>query len=217
VNIYIDKSWKEVFLLVAGSMGGGADELVCWMDKEVQKYINTPRLRNLLRWADAEANVIAIANANAVAEGNVITIAEANAITKNHTKAIFLAHSHAYIYAKAIDQFLKLATKLEEIKIFAAVNFTVLITRLTELKDKIPDDKQPQKVGQAFVDRLLQTWLNGFNLTQEMVNLSNEELKALDNYFYANYLIIQCKEAAVRVSTKTWEAIEERMLLIPDN
>jgi hypothetical protein len=34
---------------------------------------------------------------------------------------------------------------------------------------------------------------------------------------YANYLMVQCKEAAVRVSPKTWEAIEERMLLVPNN
>jgi hypothetical protein len=50
-----------------------------------------------------------------------------------------------------------------------------------------------------------------------MVNLSKEEIRALDNFLYANYLIIQCKEAAVRVSPKTWEAIEGRMLLVTNN
>ncbi|MEH2395313.1 MAG: hypothetical protein V7K21_27890 [Nostoc sp.] len=53
------------------------------------------------------------------------------------------------------------------------------------------------------------------NLTQEMVNLSEEEAKALGDYLYTNYLIIQCKQAAVRVSPQTWEAIEARMLLVP--
>jgi hypothetical protein len=50
-----------------------------------------------------------------------------------------------------------------------------------------------------------------------MINLSQEEIKALDNYLYANHLIIQCKEAAVRVSPTTWEAIEARMLLVGSN
>ncbi|MBW4567141.1 MAG: hypothetical protein KME31_03680 [Tolypothrix carrinoi HA7290-LM1] len=55
---------------------------------------------------------------------------------------------------------------------------------------------------------------NAFHLNPEMINLSQEEAKALQNYLYANYLIIQCKEAAVKVSSKTWSAIEERMLLV---
>jgi hypothetical protein len=50
-----------------------------------------------------------------------------------------------------------------------------------------------------------------------MVNLSEEEIKDLDKYLYANYLIIQCKEAAVRVSPTTWEGIEARMLLVGNN
>ncbi|WP_371125186.1 hypothetical protein [Microcoleus sp.] len=29
--------------------------------------------------------------------------------------------------------------------------------------------------------------------------------------------MIQCKEAAVRISAKTWEEIESRMLVVPEN
>lgn len=108
-----------------------------------------------------------------------------------------------------------LATQLDEIKIFKAVNFTVFIAQLAALKAQIPDKKKPQKVHWAFIFRLIQTWLNALNLTLEIVDLSNAESKALDNYLYANYLIIQCKEAAVRVSPQTWEGIEARMLLVP--
>jgi hypothetical protein len=70
-------------------------------------------------------------------------------------------------------------------------------------------------VHQAFAKHWLQNWLIAFNLRPELINLSEEEAKALRNYFYANYLIIQCKEAAVRVSPRTWAEIEERMLLVP--
>ncbi|MEG5231995.1 hypothetical protein QUB18_25165, partial [Microcoleus sp. B3-D3] len=41
--------------------------------------------------------------------------------------------------------------------------------------------------------------------------------RAVRVYLYANYLIIQCQEAAVRISPKTWEEIESRMLVVPDN
>jgi hypothetical protein len=47
--------------------------------------------------------------------------------------------------------------------------------------------------------------------------LSKEERIALNNYLYANFLTIQCKDAAVWVSRETWEAIEGRMLLPPSN
>ncbi|MBK1986441.1 NACHT domain-containing protein [Sphaerospermopsis aphanizomenoides BCCUSP55] len=47
-----DERWKEVFLLVAGVMRGGADDLLLLMEKEAQKYINTDKLRNLLSWAE---------------------------------------------------------------------------------------------------------------------------------------------------------------------
>ena len=50
-----------------------------------------------------------------------------------------------------------------------------------------------------------------------MVNLSEEEINALDKYLYANHLIIQCKDAALSISTQTWETIETRMLLVKNN
>ncbi|RCJ42754.1 histidine kinase [Nostoc minutum NIES-26] len=216
-----DKRWKEVFLLVAGLMRGGADELLLLMEKEAQKYINTPKLQALLNWAEQattgsqgnfkpvgkRAVAIAIANANTNAYANAIAIAYANAI------AIAYANAIAYAIAEAIEYI----RKLGELKIFNNVNFTVLIDQLKELKDKIPDDKKPKEVRLAFGERLQQTLLNAFNLSPDIINLSKEEAKTLKNYLYANYLIIQCKQAAVRVSPQTWEAIEARMLLVPSS
>lgn len=46
------KRWQEVFLLVADLMGKSAGDLLLLMQKEAQKYINTPKLQELLRWAD---------------------------------------------------------------------------------------------------------------------------------------------------------------------
>jgi hypothetical protein len=46
------RRWEEVFLLVAGLMRGGADELLLQMEKAAQAYINTPKLQALLMWAE---------------------------------------------------------------------------------------------------------------------------------------------------------------------
>ncbi len=239
--------WREVFLLMAGLMRGGADDLLLLMEKEAQKYINTPKLQALLRWAEqvtagSESNfkpvakrAIAIANANALAidflNASVYAdaYANANAYANAYANANALANAYAYAkaitkvdadadaYAKAITKAITYTRELEELKVFKAINFTVLIARLEALKAKAPDDNQPEEVRRAFAKQILQTLLKAFHFSPELVILSEEEAEAWKNYFYANYLMVRCKEAAVRISPKTWEAIEERMLLVPNN
>jgi len=91
----------------------------------------------------------------------------------------------------------------------------VLIDQLEALKAEVPDDKTSSKGRDEFVERFRKTWLNAFNFSPKRVKLSEEEAKALENYLYANHLMIECKQAAVSVSSRTWEAIEARMLLVP--
>jgi energy-coupling factor transporter ATP-binding protein EcfA2 len=243
-----DRRWREVFLLVAGLVRSknGADELLLLMEKEAQKYINTPKLQGLLQWADAVtkdsegdfkpvgkraaaiANAIAIANANAIAKPNTNdsakankAIANANAIAKANANAIAipiaLTCANGYANANAIPITLTCAKKFKTIKIFKEVNWTELITQLEELQKQLPHGKQPEEIHLAFFDRFLDTWCNALHLNPEIVKLSQEEAEALEDYLYANNLIIECKEAAVRISAKTWEEIESRMLVVPEN
>ncbi|MEQ8998276.1 MAG: NACHT domain-containing protein [Coleofasciculus sp. B1-GNL1-01] len=241
-----DQRWREVFLLVSGLMRGGADELLLLMEKEAQTYINTPRLQALLRWADwitadSESNMkpvakraIAYVIANTLA--NAITLDYANYLHLNiYARAIArtlgfsrnLANADdfvstlnlSYVRDRAVS--LKIAKNLtrdlEKIKIFKNIDFTLMIARIESLKTKLPDSNQPYKVHKEFANKLLQIWLKAFNLKKHIIQLSVKETSAFHNYFYVNYLIIQCKKSAVRVSPKTWAAIEERMLRVPDN
>lgn len=205
-----DQRWKEVFLLVAGVMRGGADDLLLLMEKEAQRYINTPKLQTLLNWAE-EVTVGSQGDYKPVGK-RAVAIAYANA------NANAIAYAYAYAYADAITMSIKYIEEVEKSKIYNHnLNLTALLTELTTIEAKIPDSSQPEEVHRDFAENLIITFLKSFNLTPEMVNLSKEEIKALDNFLYANYLIIQCKEAAVRVSPKTWEAIEGRMLLATNN
>ena len=182
-----DQRWKEVFLLVAGLMRGGADDLLLLMEKETQKYINAPKLQALLNWAEQ------------------VTVGSPGNFKPVDKRAVAIANAIV----------IKYTGELEELKIFNNVDFTILSAKLKALEAKVPDDKQPREVRLAFTKHLQQTLLKAFHLTLEMIDLSEEEAKALENYLYANHLIIQCKQAAVRVSPQTWEAIEARMLLVP--
>ena len=105
---------------------------------------------------------------------------------------------------------------MKELKIFKDVNWTELIAQLETLSKQVPDDNEPKQVHLAFADRVLDTWCNALHLAPEIVKLSQEEANALGDYLYANDLIIQCKETAVRISAKTWDEIESRMLLVPE-
>ena len=239
-----DKGWREVFLLVAGLVG--TEELLELMEKEIQirQFINTPKLKALLRWAEeatagsegdisstgkraiaianANAYAYALANVNAYALAYALAYANANALAYAYANANANANANALVIviananANVLKKFIQLADELEKLQIFPLVNFPKLADNLQALEAEIPEDSASEEVRKEFVKLILKTWLKAFGLTLEMVTLSQEELKTLDNYFYANYLMVKCKEAAVRVSRKTWSKIEERMLRVED-
>jgi len=236
-----DEPWREVFLLVAGLMHGGADELLLLMEMEAQKFINTPKLSGLLPWADritagsesdikpVEKRAIAIVNAYAIAKAYAYPNSNANSnakaypnpypyandIAKAYTKAYPQSFPYPYPYPNAnlITKIIIYMDELDNLKIYKDVNFSRLLVSLSEIKVKITETKKPDKRLMLLANSNIQTLLyEAFSITYEMFNLSQTERKALGNFLYANALIIQCKKAAVRVSPQTWEAIEHRML-----
>ncbi|MBW4592674.1 MAG: NACHT domain-containing protein [Brasilonema angustatum HA4187-MV1] len=252
-----DKRWREVFLLVADLMGKSAGDLLLLMQQKAQKYINTPKLQELLRWADevtsgsagdvkpvdkralalAIVNGIPIATAIAIPDADTVAIPIDTAIAiatsaipipmvipiaKAIAKAIAIpiakaiAKGDAIPVAKTIPIAIAITRELEKLKIFNNFDSTELIKQLEALKYQVPDEKQPRKEHQKFAENLQESLLNAFNLTREKVDLSQDEISRLDTYLDANAFIIQCKEAAEKVPSNTWEAIEERMLLMDD-
>ncbi|MDJ0681429.1 MAG: NACHT domain-containing protein, partial [Xenococcaceae cyanobacterium MO_167.B52] len=116
-----DTRWQEVFLLVAGLMRGGADELLLLMEKQAIAYLDTPvgkqKLIPILNWSEnitrdstgdlkpvakraiAYANAYAIAYANAYAIDNAIAYAIDNANAYAIDNAIAYAIDNAIAYA----------------------------------------------------------------------------------------------------------------------
>jgi hypothetical protein len=166
----------------------------------------------------ANANAFLDAKVNDIALVKILAHENVTAITDPDAVAVYAnANLLSSVNDIAIANAIHYAHVLEERKIFEDVNFTKLIARLEALKARMSNKKQPLEEHQAFAKRIGQIWLDVLNLSPELINLSEQEAKALEKYFYANYLMMQCNEAAVRVSPKTWEAIEERMLLVPNN
>jgi NACHT domain len=108
--------WREVFLLVAGLMRGGADPLLEKMVLATGKLIDTDKLRALVNWADSSTQgvdsqvnhlarrhlALLIANANANAYANANAIVYANAYTNANAYANAIAYAIAYDNAIAI-------------------------------------------------------------------------------------------------------------------
>ncbi|MEM1393332.1 MAG: NACHT domain-containing protein [Cyanobacteria bacterium P01_H01_bin.150] len=230
-----DKRWNEVFQLVAGLMRGGVDNLLLMMESKAQSYVISSKLQGLLRWAEEattdtseDYNLVAkraTALFLAIARDSVLdfvtllspklsSIMEltcalnfARAINyprgKNSTSRA-LSHAFSRTVVKQLDDF----------RIFKYVEFKTLVTRLNRIKNQAPRNYEPYRAHKGFNNRVSNIWFNSLNLNSDLVNLSNEELAALDNFIYINSLVVRCKQAAVRVSTKTWSEIENRMLLV---
>ena len=230
-----DKRWNEVFQLVAGLMRGGVDNLLLMMESKAQSYVISSKLQGLLRWAEEattdtseDYNLVAkraTALFLAIARDSVLdfvtllspklsSIMEltcalnfARAINyprgKNSTSRA-LSHAFSRTVVKQLDDF----------RIFKYVEFKTLVTRLNRIKNQAPRNYEPYRAHKGFNNRVSNIWFNSLNLNSDLVNLSNEELAALDNFIYINSLVVRCKQAAVRVSTNTLAEIENRMLLV---
>ncbi|ACK73672.1 putative signal transduction protein with Nacht domain protein [Gloeothece citriformis PCC 7424] len=235
-----DVRWQEIFLLVAGLMQEkrGADRLLLLMEKQALNYLNTPtgkkRLIPLLRWAEdittgspadlkpvakravalnfanAKAYAYALAKAYAKAYAKANAKANANLLAKAYAKANALAKTNAIVY------FIYVANEMNKLpSIFQNVNLQELIHKLKQLAAKRPKENSSEQAQKRFFQTLIDTWLEAFHLTFEMINLSVEEVEEIDKkYSYIYWLMLQCQEAAARVTSKTWEGIEDRMFRV---
>lgn len=111
----------------------------------------------------------------------------------------------------------ELVPMIHELKIFSALDFEGLKKHLHMLELETPKidriyEPESYNILRCFVDRVLQVWAENLNLQQEWEAMFRTEAE-LSNYLYANEMIINCKEMAVKISLETWEAVLDRMLL----
>ena len=90
-----------------------------------------------------------------------------------------------------------------------------LFKKLEILKEHIPPNEATADEWWNFSTQLNEMFLTFFHLDRELITFSKDEVQVLEKYLYATKLIIDCKNAAVRVSRKEWEAIESRLLTPP--
>jgi energy-coupling factor transporter ATP-binding protein EcfA2 len=177
-------------------------------------FVFTNNYAYILAFKHANTIALAIALSNTSTCPFALHVAIANAYT--HILILENVNALAYDYAdRAIEKFIYYSQWSNQYQIYQGIDFDNMITILKKFKTEIPEEEgqASRDIYNVFAQRLIDFWLESFDLTPEMVNLSKEEIKALDNYFYGNWLMVQCKDAAVRYSPKVWQEIESRMLL----
>ena len=192
-----DTRWQEVFLLVAGLIRSGADELLLLMENQAIAYLDTPvgkqKLIPILDWVEN--------------------------ITKDSTDDLKPIEKRAIADADAyaIDKALEYIQQLNQLpEVFQNVDLSELTTKLKTLRTEIPDKNQPREIRKEFALKIIDTLQSAFHLTQELINLSCQELEEIDKqYFYIYNFMLKCKTAALTIKNQTWEEIEERMLRVP--
>ncbi|NET35401.1 MAG: NACHT domain-containing protein [Cyanothece sp. SIO1E1] len=137
----VEPRWNEVFLLVAGLMRGGADDLLLLMQAEADKFIHTQNLRALLQWANkvitkqdnglkaAAKRAHALHIAGALASATTRTYARDRKI--DSTSAHILASSRSL--ARALDQ--NLSSALNRVR--TLINSSATSFTLTDYRKRV--------------------------------------------------------------------------------
>ena len=165
-------------------------------------------------YSDNIPNTITLVHAiayNFTAEKNIAKmnpLAIAYLITKANRRAII---------DSASDTAIEYANQLADLKIFNQVDWLNLVDRLKVIKGQAPSLEKPDEIILAFALLLSLTWNNALRFAPEPYSLSAVHINKIETYLLSNLLMIQCKDAAVRVSPTTWTEIEARMLRIPED
>ncbi|MBD2176028.1 NACHT domain-containing protein [Pseudanabaena sp. FACHB-1998] len=106
--------------------------------------------------------------------------------------------------------------RLEKSGIFTDLKLSKLTNQLQDLQSAVlyrSDITRIKKVSELFICAYMEV----FHLTEELIDYSSEESKALNNYLRSIDLLLKCKQEAARLSPATWDAIEADLLLPPDD
>jgi hypothetical protein len=204
-----------------------ADRLLELMESEAQRLIHKEKLEAILQWTesmtDRSSDCFKSATKRSVALFYALNcdLNLALHLTRDHDLVLVL-HRAVYLDLDLAldldlnyhDIALNCALDLDHTQIFTSVDFQALIEQLRAMRSAVPANDDPIEVRRSFAHRIRQSWYTALHLDPEWLKLSEEEKHSLNNYLYANELIIRCKEAALRVSPQVWNAIESRMLTV---
>lgn len=241
----VNEHWREVFLLVAG-LSRNASDLLCQINLQANRFVTGEKLQNLVQWSNqitfgTKQNYDSVTR-RSVAFYILRTLYIIHRLSSYRRKfrnlGYHLAHALGFNEVLSLDSYFSYsryaemngggdinkllvlshscAVELAQLNIFTPVDFPRLISQLEAMRLELPQN-DCHLIMETNSEKIWNLWINALNLEPEWLDLSQSEFVDLDNYLYANELMIRCKEAALRVSPQVWDEIESRMLTVSDN
>ncbi len=234
-----DSRWREIFLLLPGLMSGrsGADSLLLAMKEQADDYINTPRLKALVQWAetaiDESEEKLKPAAKRAVAIFLILDLALVRDLVRDLARDLArdlnldldldLDRALDFDRDLALDADLDLdldlarARSFSRTSVFFNVDFDGLVRSLEKLQNNKLNEKASRENKEKFVESIYEIWFSALGIEPETASLSPEEAQSLADYLYICELMICCKEGATRVSPDVWQSIESSILTVPSS
>ena len=116
-------------------------------------------------------------------------------------------------FDKELEDRITFVRRMGQEKIFKRVNLQRIVRRFNAQRKFIKADGNGELVNPP-EESIHDTWLSVLRITDDMLAISHEDLENYVRYLRAVDLIIDCKEAAGRVSPEVWEGIEKRFLTL---
>jgi len=112
---------------------------------------------------------------------------------------------------------LAIAQEIQNLQVIDSFNYMELAQKIDQIKQRITDASTPKISEEEIVNALFICWSAALKFDIKLLaDIDENEKKFLKDYLYSYELMVRCKEAAVRVSPEVWEAIEARMVTVPE-
>ncbi len=111
-------------------------------------------------------------------------------------------------FSRELDNRIAVVERMEQMKIYNGVDLQRMVQRFKVQREFVTAADEGESVKPP-TESIHDTWLSVLGITNDMLNISHEELGCYVMYIEAMELIFACK-ASGRVSPEVWREIEER-------
>jgi hypothetical protein len=240
----LNKKWAKIFILL--SCMPDADSLIESILKFANSHFITPGIQQLMEWVEkvTQLHKAAVRDPSKITYAlfflieivtlykypfrfrisffkcnvkihNLISMLEENNQISHLIDPKFLPSIDSQ---GLIEISISLARRMIEADIFFDTTklelvYNTLLTAtniLTHSRASIPD-------RQKCLDYLYQAWAKALNIKEELLHLSLEDVRALENYLYIYELLLKCRQTASSLSPRVWLKVEYQLFYFTED
>ena len=114
-------------------------------------------------------------------------------------------------FGEELENRIAFVERMEQSHIFKGVDLQRMIQRFEAQREFIQAVRKGKSASVA-EEPIHDTWLSVLHISDEILTISHEEMESYLQYLRTVQLIVECKEAAARVTPETWKRIQDQLL-----